>query len=245
MSILKQKKSNFIQENKQISQNESSKILESVEINKLPITCYFTPIKVWNLESALSLGAHLLTGGQWYILAYKVMGAFKLQQMVNMHCQLSFIGSREYKNLYFGHKISTFDYFYGGNLVKMGFHNQAKEKNAHFGGLGWKERLKWTRYIYVGKNYKLSNEVPCSTRGRKALQINEGFLKGVSSTSFGHTASRRILNTANIMDPCHLSMQRQENKVNIALKSLNERSMYQIKNKTGCWKCQMLSKRSL
>ena len=76
MSILKQKKSNFIQDHKQISQNESSKILESVEINKLPITCYFTPIKVWNLESALSLGAHLFTGGQWYILAYNVMGAF-------------------------------------------------------------------------------------------------------------------------------------------------------------------------
>ncbi len=51
------------------------------------------------------------------------MGPFKLQQMVNMHCQLSFIGSREYKNSYFGHKISTIDYFYGGNLVKMGVNN--------------------------------------------------------------------------------------------------------------------------
>ena len=70
------------------------------------------------------------------------MGAFKLQQMVNMHCQLSFRGSREYKISHFGHKISTFDYFDGGNLVKMGVHNQAKEKNAHFGGTEWKERLK-------------------------------------------------------------------------------------------------------
>ena len=70
------------------------------------------------------------------------MGAFKLQQMVNMHCQLSFRGSREYKISYFGHKISTFDYFYGGNLVIMGLHNRAKDKNAHFGGLEWKERLK-------------------------------------------------------------------------------------------------------
>ncbi|KAH3750402.1 hypothetical protein DPMN_184924 [Dreissena polymorpha] len=35
--------------------------------------------------------------------------------------------------------------------------------------------------------------VPCSNRGRKAAQINAGFLKGVSSTSFGDTASSRIL----------------------------------------------------
>ncbi|KAH3794626.1 hypothetical protein DPMN_148163 [Dreissena polymorpha] len=34
-----------------------------------------------------------------------------------------------------------------------------------------------------------------------AAQINAGFLKGVSSTSFGDTASRRILNTSNIIDP--------------------------------------------
>jgi hypothetical protein len=46
MPISKQKQSNFIQDNKLISQNERSKILWSVEINKLPITCYFTPIKV-------------------------------------------------------------------------------------------------------------------------------------------------------------------------------------------------------
>ncbi|KAH3878739.1 hypothetical protein DPMN_002638 [Dreissena polymorpha] len=72
------------------------------------------------------------------------------------------------------------------------------------------------------------------TGAEKAAQINAGFLKGVSSTSFGDTASRRILNTTNIIDPCHLCMQRQANKVNTALKSLNERSIYQIKNKTGC-----------
>ena len=70
------------------------------------------------------------------------MGAFKLQQMVNMHCQLSFRGSREYKISYFGHKISTFDYFYGGNLgKKWGFITKLR-KNAHFGGIEWTERLK-------------------------------------------------------------------------------------------------------
>ena len=152
---------------------------------------------------------------------------------------------REHKILYFGQKISTFDYFYGGNQVKMEVHNRAKEKNAHVGGLDRKERLKWTRYIYVGKHYKLSNEVPCASRARKGAQINVGFLKGVSSTSSGHTASRRILNTTNIIDPCHICMQRHANKVNTSLTSLNERSMYQIKNKTGCWKCQILAKRSL
>ena len=46
MPISKQKQSNFIQDNKLITQNERSKILSSVEINMLPITCYFTPIKV-------------------------------------------------------------------------------------------------------------------------------------------------------------------------------------------------------
>ncbi|KAH3724972.1 hypothetical protein DPMN_050799 [Dreissena polymorpha] len=34
-----------------------------------------------------------------------------------------------------------------------------------------------------------------------AAKSNAGFLKGVSSTSFGDTASRRILNTTNIIDP--------------------------------------------
>ncbi|KAH3729794.1 hypothetical protein DPMN_055772 [Dreissena polymorpha] len=34
-----------------------------------------------------------------------------------------------------------------------------------------------------------------------SAQINGGFLKGVSSTSSGDTASRRILNTTNIIDP--------------------------------------------
>ena len=73
------------------------------------------------------------------------MGAFKLQQMVNMHCQLSFIGSKEYKKLYFGHKISTFDYFYGGNLVKMGFHNQAKEKKCPFWGFRLEGKVKMNK----------------------------------------------------------------------------------------------------
>ena len=137
---------------------------------------------------------------------------------------------REHTILYFGQKISTFDYFYGGNQVKMEVHNRAKEKNAHVGGLDRKERLKWTRYIYVGEHYKLRNEVLWSNRGRKAAQINAGFLKEVSSTSSGDTASRRILNTTHIIDPCHLCMQRQANKVNTSHKSLNERSMYQMKN---------------
>jgi len=54
--------------------------------------------------------------------------------MVKMHCQLSFRGSRQYKFSYFGHKISTLGYFYGGNLVQMGVCNQAKEYNAHLWG---------------------------------------------------------------------------------------------------------------
>jgi hypothetical protein len=60
--------------------------------------------------------------------------------MVKMHCQLSFRGSRQYKFSYFGHKISTLGYFYGGNLVQMGVCNQAKEYNAHLlgGGEGFK-----------------------------------------------------------------------------------------------------------
>ena len=150
-----------------------------------------------------------------------------------MHCQLSFRGSRQYKFSYFGHKICTLGYFYGGNLVQMGVCNQAKEYNAHLwggGGLTGTENLNLKKNTYVGKHYKLSNDVPCSNRGRKAVQI----LKGVSSTSFGDTASCRILNTTNINDLCHLSMQRKKNKDNTVIKSLNERSMYQIKNKTSC-----------
>ena len=103
------------------------------------------------------------------------MGAFKLQQMVNMHWQLSFRGSREYKISYFWHKISTFDYFYGGNLVKMGVYNWAKDKNAHFGGLDWKERLKWTRYIYVGEHYSLEMkfyEVTGAERQLRSMQAS-------------------------------------------------------------------------
>ena len=102
--------------------------------------------------------------------------------MVKMHCQLSFRGSRQYKFSYFGHKISTLGYFYGGNLVQMGVCNQAKEYNAHLlgggGDLSWKEKLNWTKNTYVGKHYKLSNDVPCSNRGRKAVQIKAVSWKG-------------------------------------------------------------------
>ncbi|KAH3774675.1 hypothetical protein DPMN_176061 [Dreissena polymorpha] len=96
-------------------------------------------------------------------------------------------------------------------------------------GLGWRERLKCTRCRYVGQHYRLYNEVPSSSRGRKAAQINVGFQIGVASTSIGNTGFRRILNTTNIIAPSPLAMQNQANKVNSALKSLNERSMSQIR----------------
>ncbi|KAH3847096.1 hypothetical protein DPMN_089410 [Dreissena polymorpha] len=64
----------------------------------------------------------------------------------------------------------------------MALHNRAKVKNAHFGGLEWKESLEMRFH---------------------AVQINASFLKGVSGTSFGDTAARRILNTANIIDPSY------------------------------------------
>ncbi|KAH3881724.1 hypothetical protein DPMN_005651 [Dreissena polymorpha] len=61
----------------------------------------------------------------------------------------------------------------------MGIHNRAKDKNAHFGGLEWKERLEMR------------------------FHINASFLKGDSGTSSGDTASRRILNTTHIIDPSY------------------------------------------
>ncbi|KAH3848723.1 hypothetical protein DPMN_003664 [Dreissena polymorpha] len=64
----------------------------------------------------------------------------------------------------------------------MGLHNRAKDKNAHFGGLEWKESLEMRFH---------------------AAQINASFLKGVSGTSSGDTASRRILNTIHIIDPSY------------------------------------------
>ncbi|KAH3818279.1 hypothetical protein DPMN_119882 [Dreissena polymorpha] len=81
----------------------------------------------------------------------------------------------------------------------MGGHNRAKEKNAHFGGLDWKQR------------------------GRKATQINAGVLKGISSTSSGDTASRRMLNTINIIDP--------SNQLSC--------TAYMIRNKYKPVKCQL------
>ncbi|KAH3709712.1 hypothetical protein DPMN_069175 [Dreissena polymorpha] len=96
-------------------------------------------------------------------------------------------------------------------------------------GLGWRERLLCTRFKYVGKHYKLYNEVPSSTRGRKAAPINVGSQIGVASTSIGNTGFRRILNTTNIIAPSPLAMQKQANKVNTAVKSLNERSMCDIR----------------
>ncbi|KAH3882153.1 hypothetical protein DPMN_006084 [Dreissena polymorpha] len=92
-----------------------------------------------------------------------------------------------------------------------------------------KERLLCTRCRYVGKHYKLYNEVPSSIRGRKAAQINVGSQIGVASTSIGNTGFRRIMNTTNIIAPSPLAMQKQANKVNTALKSLNERSMCDIR----------------
>ncbi|KAH3783813.1 hypothetical protein DPMN_161763 [Dreissena polymorpha] len=83
----------------------------------------------------------------------------------------------------------------------MEVHNRAKEKNAH-----------------------LSNEVQCTNRGRKGAQINVGFLKGVSSTSSGDTASRRIFNTTNIIDP--------SNQLSC--------TAYMLRNKDKPVKCQLL-----
>ncbi|KAH3773759.1 hypothetical protein DPMN_175128 [Dreissena polymorpha] len=96
-------------------------------------------------------------------------------------------------------------------------------------GLGWRERLLCTRCKYVGKHYKLYNEVQSSTRGRKAAQINVGSQIGVASTSIGNTGFLRILNTTYIIAPSPLAMQKQANKVNTAMKSLNERSMCDIR----------------
>ncbi|KAH3694003.1 hypothetical protein DPMN_081442 [Dreissena polymorpha] len=64
----------------------------------------------------------------------------------------------------------------------MGLHNRAKDKNAHFGGVEWKESLEMRFH---------------------ASQINASFLKGVSGTSSGDTTSRIILNTTNIIDPSY------------------------------------------
>ncbi|KAH3709294.1 hypothetical protein DPMN_068756 [Dreissena polymorpha] len=61
----------------------------------------------------------------------------------------------------------------------MGVHNRAKGKKTHFGALDWKESLEMRLH---------------------ASQINAGFLQGVSSTSSGDTAFRRILKTTNIID---------------------------------------------
>ncbi|KAH3701336.1 hypothetical protein DPMN_076320 [Dreissena polymorpha] len=77
----------------------------------------------------------------------------------------------------------------------MEVHNRAKEKNAHVGCKDWKESLAMRFH---------------------GAQINVGFLKGVSSTS-RDTASRRILNTTNIIDPsnqlsCTAYMLRNEDK---------------------------------
>ncbi|KAH3754720.1 hypothetical protein DPMN_189401 [Dreissena polymorpha] len=62
----------------------------------------------------------------------------------------------------------------------------------------------------------------CTTA--RAAQINAGFLKGVSSTSFGDTASRRILNTTNIIDP--------SNQLSCAA--------YMLRNKDKHVECQLL-----
>ncbi|KAH3803014.1 hypothetical protein DPMN_156712 [Dreissena polymorpha] len=48
--------------------------------------------------------------------------------------------------------------------------------------------------------YKLHGELH---DGKDLIQINASFLEGVSGTSFGDTASRRILNTTNIIDPSY------------------------------------------
>ncbi|KAH3793725.1 hypothetical protein DPMN_147243 [Dreissena polymorpha] len=96
-------------------------------------------------------------------------------------------------------------------------------------GFGWKERLKCTRCLYVGKHYKLFNEVNTKGKGRRSAEINIGFQIGVASTSIGNTSSRRIMNTSNIIAPTPNAMQKQANKVCAALKCLNEKSMAAVR----------------
>ncbi|KAH3862730.1 hypothetical protein DPMN_025703 [Dreissena polymorpha] len=94
-------------------------------------------------------------------------------------------------------------------------------------GFEWKERMKCT-FLYVGKYYKLYNEVNIKGKGRRSAQINIVFQISVASTSIGNTISRRILNASNIIAPTPLAMQKQANNVCAALKSLNKNSMADI-----------------
>ncbi|KAH3779591.1 hypothetical protein DPMN_157394 [Dreissena polymorpha] len=96
-------------------------------------------------------------------------------------------------------------------------------------GFGWKERLKCTRCLYVGKHYKLFNEVTTKGKGRRSAQINIGFQIGVASTSIGNTSSRRIMNASNIIAPTPCVMQKQGNKVWAALKCMNDNSMAAVR----------------
>ncbi|KAH3831254.1 hypothetical protein DPMN_104516 [Dreissena polymorpha] len=85
-------------------------------------------------------------------------------------------------------------------------------------------QLRCTAYMLRNKDNLLSANFCCQQSASFTCQSNAGFLKEVSSTSSGDTASRRILNTTHIIDPSY------------QLRC----TAYMLRNKDKPVKCQLL-----
>ncbi len=97
-------------------------------------------------------------------------------------------------------------------------------------GICWSERLKCTRYMYVGKHYKLFEEVPSNIRGRRSGKPNVGLQLGLMSTPISNYGACRLFVNTDIIPPTYSAMRKQSNKISQAMVALNAKNMHEIRD---------------
>ena len=92
-------------------------------------------------------------------------------------------------------------------------------------GLCWREGLGCSKCQYKSKLYKLYEELPCNTRGRRPAKLNRGLHVGLSQTSIGPASLAKILCSINTPPPSIHGMQKSANEVLSTIKKENEIDM--------------------
>ena len=83
-----------------------------------------------------------------------------------------------------------------------GFLNWDIDREVKF-GLCWREALSCSKCQYKSKIYKLYEELPCTTRGRRPARLNRRLHIGLSQLSIGPASLAKILCSKNT--PLHPS----------------------------------------
>ena len=90
-------------------------------------------------------------------------------------------------------------------------------------GLCWRESLSCSKCQYKSKIYKLYEELPCTTRGRRPARLNRGLHIGLSQSSIGPACLAKILCSKNTPPPSLSVMQKAGNLVKNTITDENKK----------------------